>query len=1347
LQPVAPKTVPASSYNGSITGNRLTLNAVPARVWFEVRATGWAPQGLKTAQIRIDSTGYMGSNAICAGAPANGGDLFPATQSCAANADCRSTISGLASACGSGEPSKCVARPAYYPAGGNICAPGFQDRCDTEWILFGVSGVAAVDTATLNYRWGSTTEPPEVSPDFAPSYLGTLVLDVPANAKGLYTIGYVANETYMTDDTVPVGQPIVAALIPGEVEIPCGSCCVAQPNVHCIDGMSRAECDAMGLLNTFRPGASCTGDPVVDCHGIPPGVDCYRVECGLTELSFGAEPIPGEFFGPGCEPFDGAIFATGRTGGGDLKIRRLNSLLLVLGGPSQGTDIELESLDLVSCEPIVVQCLGVPTEWQANIGRSPPPAPQGRLVATKTHANGGTFTMEYSVLPRLTFFRADNPSDVRILDFAEVGRAPIVFDAVGAGHWVHEATIPMAPPCGENFVPGVEEEQPPSAGMVAANAPQDQCCRKVAAAAPENTGAGGPPGCAECKGACCLSDGTCEVVAPVGNLTARQRCTRATDNGGRGGTYIEDNTNCDDTDGDGIPDVFETNNKGHCRRGEACKRGTHPDDPDTDGDGCPDGQDSAPCDPCAPAGGCTGFADCDGNGIADSCELAGNDCNGDGVLDRCPPGPTGACCNTQSGCAELTKTACDSLPGWVFQGFCTRCPTQNVGTAVHDGVAVVHYPSPVPECSITGAVAAAAAEDCTLRQCLYDTWVTDPNEPTCHNFAGIGEAPAIPADFFGPGSDPFVGQVCFEGLPLGPTPFGYYGDADTIICRSADPFLRCALPSVTEFTVPIQIVALSLVGRHDPISGKPIPIVVTYNGGQNPEFWNVAVGLSVVQSPPGTLTAVKTHCNGGTYTSLLPVRPKFTFTKATPPNTQQVLDTGVLGGWPVFTLVQDPAPPTADPPWIHDPQAALRVVMDPCTNFHPGVEDVNPVYVCDCNANNVRDACDLESLPRSDCNNTGIPDECELSGNDCNSNGVPDDCEPDCNGNGVVDGCDVPPPSGVCVTNCSTDCNANGMPDECEPDCNGNGFADACDIIAGRSFDCEFNGRPDECDTASRAAPDCNLNAVPDTCDLAFGPSADCNTNSIPDECEGIPPSSLQIDPTGFSKSRFISFVPGNPGQETAIRVTLSMLHHVDPPYTAGVSVPFTAFEGQSRWVGPPVQYVESDSSGTPFLASQLRCTPHYQDWSTISLLHVTGSDIVPSSLYDVAVIAAACDTSIGANYSNSLSVITARWGDVETPFAPNGAQPDFTDIGSLVNKFKNAPGAPIKARAMLAGDNANGVVNVTPDVNFGHISACVDAFKGLPYPYKVGKCSNDAIRGCTTNADCVTPGTCILCP
>ncbi len=220
---------------------------------------------------------------------------------------------------------------------------------------------------------------------------------------------------------------------------------------------------------------------------------------------------------------------------------------------------------------------------------------------------------------------------------------------------------------------------------------------------------------------------------------------------------------------------------------------------------------------------------------------------------------------------------------------------------------------------------------------------------------------------------------------------------------------------------------------------------------------------------------------------------------------------------------------------------------------------------------------------------------------------------------------------------------------------------------------------------------------------------------------------SVSID---ADRCRFLSFKPGLFPEQKAIRVRLVSLHHVNPPYTGGPSVPFASFEGQYRWVGPPTQYVESTGTNVPLYASSLQCTPHYQDWSSLGYLHVTGSAIVPSSQYDLQFVPASCvgNEDACADISSPLSLATTRWGDIELEFNPpaGSAQPDFGDVAAMVNKFKSAPGAPIKARALLAGDDAFG--NISPstlglDLSFSHISACVDSFRGKPYPFSIQSC------------------------
>ncbi len=64
------------------------------------------------------------------------------------------------------------------------------------------------------------------------------------------------------------------------------------------------------------------------------------------------------------------------------------------------------------------------------------------------------------------------------------------------------------------------------------------------------------------------------------------------------------------------------------------------------------------------------------------------------------------------------------------------------------------------------------------------------------------------------------------------------------------------------------------------------------------------------------------------------------------------------------------------------------------------------------------------------------------------------------------DDCDGDLAGDVCELALGTeiDCDENGVPDNCEPDCNANGRVDACDILLGTSLDSNINTIPDDCE-------------------------------------------------------------------------------------------------------------------------------------------------------------------------------------------------------------------------------------------------------------------------------------------
>jgi hypothetical protein len=242
-----------------------------------------------------------------------------------------------------------------------------------------------------------------------------------------------------------------------------------------------------------------------------------------------------------------------------------------------------------------------------------------------------------------------------------------------------------------------------------------------------------------------------------------------------------------------------------------------------------------------------------------------------------------------------------------------------------------------------------------------DPWYTVASESgNCEDFGNPDSCP-IPAGFFGPGSDPFTGTVCFCGEPIGPITLpGYpelvFSNADTIVMRAGDPFDRCTAPSTAEVTVPIELVSLNLVSIN--------PITVTFNGGMNPRLYDVAVEAV---SSFGTLTAVKTHCNGGTFDSTLQVCPRFIFTPVDGVGSPVMADfcTGCDPDGIVMVL--------EDHPWVVDTDPNVVIDTPTLTDFHPGILDTNQQTDCDCNGNGRIDSCEVPGDANGD-GAVGFPD-------------------------------------------------------------------------------------------------------------------------------------------------------------------------------------------------------------------------------------------------------------------------------------------------------------------------------------------------------------------------------------
>jgi len=212
--------------------------------------------------------------------------------------------------------------------------------------------------------------------------------------------------------------------------------------------------------------------------------------------------------------------------------------------------------------------------------------------------------------------------------------------------------------------------------------------------------------------------------------------------------------------------------------------------------------------------------------------------------------------------------------------------------------------------------------------------------------------------------------------------------------------------------------------------------------------------------------------------------------------------------------------------------------------------------------------------------------------------------------------------------------------------------------------------------------------------------------------CGGLSPPREEADPV--TKNRYLSFNPGAACVPTAQRVTFESL----PP-------PNDVLNGKTMWVGPPHRLTENsgstdDSPEPAFNVAYLQCEPYFfTDPSEYDTLNVYHKGIIPESTYTIQAIEEGCPIDDEACYSAGLTVRTNKWGDIvgdcdETGCTDPNAVVDFTDIMSLVDKFRNLPNAVSKPRGDI-GDEL-------PDrrVGFIDVSWTVHTFQGGGYPFFV---------------------------
>ncbi len=335
-------------------------------------------------------------------------------------------------------------------------------------------------------------------------------------------------------------------------------------------------------------------------------------------------------------------------------------------------------------------------------------------------------------------------------------------------------------------------------------------------------------------------------------------------------------------------------------------------------------------------------------------------------------------------------------------------------------------------------------------------------------------------------------------------------------------------------------------------------------------------------------------------------------------------------------------------------------------------------------------------------------DDITDAGEECDDGGESATCDIDCTnvicGDGILnftagEACDDGNINNC--DSCHNDCSAtvlncgDGILDQCESCDDGNN--DHCD---GCSEDCQLENNCDD-----------GMACSVDSCDLALGCQHDLG------ECV-LPPASLTGE-AGFTKDRYISFDPTSNGPSPiAIRIT-----RVGSTTERYVDCASLADLGADGW------YAALIDGPLPAPGDMT----YYCIMDGVPELHVRGCNIIPGNTYNVAF------TIDGSIFTPDFPIDTTppqfaagrQFGDVAGSFiagtwtAPEGLVTG-SDVVSVVQKFKSAPGAPIIARVNNAGVVPNTIVSFAGDV-----LRAVQAFSATPFSY--------GVTGCLTGT-CVPP-------
>ncbi len=250
----------------------LTVEPGGGRTYWSIQLSNWGPGGnvLLGWQGMLGAHGLLGENAY----PRQVGvDLTLARPTCTEASDCYVAFGETGAECVEG-----------------FCEPGFVNRTRSDWVHSNAygdvdAGCSATDPAGPTC-WGHSLDDEPREDDAGPGfqyYGATIVIDVPPDAKGWYSLGWRRDLTYFIEQP-PTTIPF-AEFIPGYLEIEIGMCCygISTPSAGCVDAATRDECAALPQWSSWDRGQICDNPPGPDgcvdhCDTYPPFFECDWID-------------------------------------------------------------------------------------------------------------------------------------------------------------------------------------------------------------------------------------------------------------------------------------------------------------------------------------------------------------------------------------------------------------------------------------------------------------------------------------------------------------------------------------------------------------------------------------------------------------------------------------------------------------------------------------------------------------------------------------------------------------------------------------------------------------------------------------------------------------------------------------------------------------------------------------------------------------------------------------------------------------------------------------------------------------------------------------------------------------